>query len=213
MFDAYIFDLDGTLIDIKDIAWFRSIQRKVYEEFGVFLPPDDDLYTSLKLPFEKSNEYLKSLGIKEPLDYWKRLEVEDRLVRKELFIDGTLRAYPDAVKIKELPGEIALVSNTPESVARDELEYVGLLDHFNKIYATRYKEATSKPEPHGIIEVLNQMNVSPDRAIMIGDSELDVIAGKRAGTHTAQLVRPHFHNYERANPDHFLNDIGELLLL
>lgn len=210
MFDAYIFDLDGTLIDIKDITWFRKIQRRVYEEFGVFLPEDDDLYTALKLPNSDSNRYLNELGIEDPQKYWSRLEEEDYRERERLLESGFLRAYPGVSSLKDLKGKIALVTNTPGSVAVLELERTGLIQYFQEIYATQYNEEHSKPDPHGILEVLGRMDVAPDRVIMIGDSELDVMAGKNAGTYTAHLVREHFHYYDKTSPTFFIHSLEEL---
>lgn len=210
MFDAYIFDLDGTLIDIKDITWFRKFQRCVYEEFGVFLPPDDDLYTALKLPNSESNLYLRGLGIKEPRDYWKRLEEEDYKERDRLLDTGFLKAYPDVGALDRLEGRIAMVSNTPDSVARLELERTDLMHYIELLYTTQYNEEYSKPHPYGINMVLEKMGVSPDKAIMIGDSELDVMAGEAAGVHTAHLIRSHFHNYDRTTPTFFINSLDEL---
>ena len=210
MFDAYIFDLDGTLIDIKDITWFRRFQRRVYEEFSVFLPPDDDLYTALKLPNRESNLYLQGLGIREPRTYWKRLEEEDYKERERLLNTGFLKAYPDVGALDRLKGRIAMVSNTPDSVARLELRRTGLMRHFGLLYTTRYNEEHSKPHPYGINTVLEKMGVLPAKALMIGDSELDVMAGKAAGVHTAHLIRSHFHNYDRTTPTFFINSLDEL---
>ena len=213
MYDAYVFDLDGTLIDIKDITWFRRIQRKVYGEFGVYLPPDDDLYTALKLPNDESLRYLRGLGIEDPERYWARLEEEDYRGRKELLDSGFLAAYPDVGALAELPGRIAMVSNTPGSVAMLELEHTGLLVHFEEIFTSRYNDERSKPNPCGILQVLEQLDVPPERAIMIGDSDLDVLAGMNAGTHTAHLVREHFDSYDKTSPTYFIHSLEELLTL
>jgi len=213
MFELYIFDLDGTIIDIKDIGWFRKIQRQAYSEFGVFLPEEDDLYTALKLPLEGSDRYLKGLGISEPLEYWKRLEEMDLIQREKLLNEGFLKTYPDAHSIRELKGKIALVSNTPLSVGKLELEHVGLWSCFDEVYATRYKEEHSKPDPYGILKMLECFHVAPENALMVGDSEIDVLAGKRAGVATAQLLRPHHYNYDAAVPTYSIKGIDELLHL
>ena len=211
MFDAYIFDLDGTLIDIKDITWFRRIQRRVYEEFDVFLPEDDDLYQALKLPNEKSNRYLRDIGIEHPREYWARLEEEDHRERELLLDTGFLAPYPDISALGKLDGRIGLVSNTPKSIAELELKKAGLFELFEEIFATQYNEKYSKPHPYGIRKVLEGMNVRPENAIMVGDSELDVMAGTAAGTHTAHLIRDHFHNYDRTTPTYFIHSLKELL--
>lgn len=182
----------------------------MYEEFGVFLPEDDDLYTALKLPNPDSDRYLYELGIDDPRKYWSRLEEEDHRERERLLESEFLKAYPGTRSLKELKGKIALVTNTPRSVAVLELERTGLLKYFLEIFATQYNEEHSKPHPHGILEVLGSLDVAPDKAIMVGDSELDVMAGKAAGTYTAHLVREHFHYYDETSPTFFIRSLEEL---
>ena len=41
-----------------------------------------------------------------------------------------------------------------------------------------------KPEPGMILKAIEKHNISPERSWMLGDSESDVIAGKRAGVKT-----------------------------
>jgi phosphoglycolate phosphatase len=44
-----------------------------------------------------------------------------------------------------------------------------------------------KPDPGPVLEAMKQLNTTPNETVMIGDSENDVIAGKRAGTHTCAV--------------------------
>jgi phosphoglycolate phosphatase len=44
-----------------------------------------------------------------------------------------------------------------------------------------------KPDPGPVLEAMKQLNSSASETVMIGDSENDVIAGKRAGTYTCAV--------------------------
>ncbi len=45
-----------------------------------------------------------------------------------------------------------------------------------------------KPAPEGVLECLRRMEVDPGRAILVGDSPLDIRAGKAAGTLTIGVL-------------------------
>jgi D-glycero-D-manno-heptose 1,7-bisphosphate phosphatase len=66
--------------------------------------------------------------------------------------------------------------------------------------------ACRKPAPGMILEAARERQLDLNSSWMVGDSEIDIEAGKRAGCHTARLLRPH----ERARMDADLT--GESLL-
>ena len=43
---------------------------------------------------------------------------------------------------------------------------------------------SKKPDPEGLNSILEQLNVSADETVLIGDSPVDVETGKRAGVYT-----------------------------
>lgn len=45
-----------------------------------------------------------------------------------------------------------------------------------------------KPDPEGINLILEKMNISPSETIMIGDTNVDILAGKNAGTKTGAVT-------------------------
>jgi pyrophosphatase PpaX len=73
-----------------------------------------------------------------------------------------------------------------------------------------------KPHPEPVLKTLTALECAPANAIMIGDSNVDVLAGKAAGTRTALFMpddHHHFHDSERlraSNPDFIFRDHDEL---
>lgn len=69
-----------------------------------------------------------------------------------------------------------------------------------------------KPDPEGILKALTLFNVSPDRAIMIGDTAVDVLAGRNAGVKTVGVTYGfHARKIEEAKPDYVIDNILEVL--
>jgi pyrophosphatase PpaX len=72
--------------------------------------------------------------------------------------------------------------------------------------------ARPKPHPEGLLAALGHLGVPADAAAMVGDTEVDILAGRAAGTATIGALYG-FHGPQLAacRPDHLLRDIRELL--
>ena len=83
--------------------------------------------------------------------------------------------------------QIVLVSNAVDSdknQVRQALERVGIAEYFSEIFTPQELKAR-KPAPKFYLEVLKQIKVESENAIMIGDNyEKDIIAAKQVGLWT-----------------------------
>lgn len=59
------------------------------------------------------------------------------------------------------------------------------LEHLFDAVMTGDDAPAPKPDPRGLLLVLEQLGVPPERALFVGDSEADIGAGRAAGTRTA----------------------------
>jgi len=176
---VFIFDLDGTLIDSKlDLA--LSVNATL-EHFN-FLP----------LPHEEIFGYI---GQGAPMLVRRALghTTDDALVQKGLefflgyyrehMLDNTV-AYPG---VREGLAELAaaariltVLTNKPERFSRRILEGLELADLFRQVYGGNSFER-KKPDPIGIETILRETGEEKDRALMVGDSEIDVLTARNAG--------------------------------
>ncbi len=67
------------------------------------------------------------------------------------------------------------------------LHHYTLTSYFVTII-TQEEGFPQKPAPDGVLECLRRMKVTPDHAIVVGDSPLDIRAGKAAGTLTIGVL-------------------------
>ena len=77
----------------------------------------------------------------------------------------------------------AICSNKPENFVRRILESLDGLQHFQAIVGGDSLK-TKKPHPEGLDLILKKLKVSPDEAVLIGDSRVDIETGRRAGVYT-----------------------------
>jgi phosphoglycolate phosphatase-like HAD superfamily hydrolase len=94
----------------------------------------------------------------------------------------------------------------------ESLRRNGLKDCID-IVITRNEVQRLKPAPDAIIECIKMLDLSPEDCIYIGDSVVDILAGKSAGTKTVGVLTgvSSYENLKKENPDIIIRDISELM--
>jgi len=118
---------------------------------------------------------------------------------------------------------LAVLTNKPTRISRDILTALKLVDKFRYIYGTRgplpgppHPEGTrsfedKKPNPVGILTMLDQTELAPKQAMMVGDSGVDILTGRNAGTWTCGVS----YGFQPASlrefpPDWMVDSLNEL---
>ncbi|MZH02110.1 MAG: HAD-IA family hydrolase [Nitrospinae bacterium] len=105
----------------------------------------------------------------------------------------------------------AILSNKPEDFVRRILVSLESLDLFNAILGGDSLKS-KKPDPEGLFHLLDRFQCSPEQAILVGDSPVDIETGKRAGVYTC-VVSFGFGNpkeIDLAEPDCSIDHLSEL---
>jgi phosphoglycolate phosphatase len=95
---------------------------------------------------------------------------------------------------------MAVLTNKPVGPSKAICEALGLADGMFRIYGGD-SFATKKPDALGLQTLLREANVEPHQAVMVGDSDVDVLVAKNAGTfsigcsfglspHTLEIMPP-----------------------
>ncbi|HYM35015.1 MAG TPA: HAD family hydrolase [Steroidobacteraceae bacterium] len=111
--------------------------------------------------------------------------------------------------------QTALVTSAPRLVLDDVMPRLGLSDLFD--YVVCADDVNNfKPHPEPVHLSLAGLLREPHEAIMIGDSTVDILAGKAAGTATALFMPDlstsyhHLESLRATEPDHIFSDHCEL---
>lgn len=179
-----VFDLDGTLTNSVDI-YFEVLSR-VLSSAGIDV---------------RKQELFETLA--QGRDPWKELipgtsEAREKQINE--FRLEMLEGYREAYKqIRPLPGtetvlramralglKLGIVTDS-EALALRTLIAWEIFSCFDAII-TRDDGFPRKPDPSGVLRCLGLMCVDPANALMIGDSVLDVRAGKKAGALTVGVL-------------------------
>jgi len=174
-----IFDLDGTLVDSKlDLVHSVNAARGLMN----LAPISEELvasYVGNGAPVLMR----RALGpeASEP-------EVQRALVfflgyYRDHMLDNT-RLYPGVKegldRLLESGAQMAVLTNKPVRFSRAIVEGLGLGGHFFQVYGGNSFEQ-KKPDPIGIEKLLEESGVSRERAIMVGDSGVDIRTARNAG--------------------------------
>ncbi len=77
----------------------------------------------------------------------------------------------------------AICSNKPEDFVRRILESLDSLEFFDAILGGDSLNSR-KPDPEGLLHLLERFQCSPEQVVLVGDSPVDIETGKRAGVYT-----------------------------
>jgi phosphoglycolate phosphatase len=97
---------------------------------------------------------------------------------------GVLEALAALHKINKPPSGnakiMAVLTNKPVRPARDICEALGLAPYFLRVYGGN-SFSTKKPDPAGMLALMQEAGAKPDETVMIGDSQVDVLTARNAG--------------------------------
>jgi phosphoglycolate phosphatase len=126
------------------------------------------------------------------------------------------RVYPGVAHglagLQALGLRLAVVTNKPGKMALELLTRLGL-SQWIELVVGGDSGLPRKPHPQPLLTACELLGVSPGQALMVGDSQIDVLAARAAGLAAAVCV-PYGYN-EGADPralpcDHFVESIGDL---
>lgn len=126
------------------------------------------------------------------------------------------RLYPDARAVCEFfrPKRQAVITNKPDPYSRDILTALGLAPFFCDIIAgdARYPK---KPDPTSLLALMQTEGVTGQETVFVGDSPIDIEAGRRAGVLTVALTHgfTDLKDLQAARPDVLVDSFAHLIQL
>lgn len=182
---ALCFDVDGTLSDTDDLY-----ARKVSPYLPPTLFPDPDhsarqIVMWMEAPGNALLGFADKIGVDDEMGVainWMSRH-QSHTLKKFILIPGV-----DEM-LAALKGHypMAVVSARHEKSTMRFLEQFDLVKYFDAI-VTGLSAPRTKPFPDPILLAAQKMGVSPDECLMIGDTTVDIRAGKSAGAQTVGVL-------------------------
>jgi phosphoglycolate phosphatase len=204
---AFLFDLDGTLIDSK-LDLVNSVNFMLRETQREVLPLTTVAgYIGHGAPRLVADALGPDAG---EADRKRGLEIF-LAHYGEHSLDAT-RAYPGVVAgleaLRDRP--MAVLTNKPAKMGVDILEALGLRKYFGAVYGGDSFEK-KKPDPAGALAILKDLGAQPHEAAMVGDSGVDIQTARNAGMF-AIAVNYGFgqHNRQAQPADLYIDSLEEI---
>jgi phosphoglycolate phosphatase len=205
-----IFDLDGTLVDSKrDIA---AAQHWVLVQLGVHSFKPEELYPLIGKPLSETFSTLLPADLHERIP--EAIELYKNYYPPRALDTTTL--FPGVKETLEtLSGRgIRLATATTKLTAgtRRVLTHLGIAEHFAQIQGS--DNIPFKPDPFIITKILEDQSWEKSDTLMVGDTDNDILAGKRADVPTCGVTYGSLtkEQIEQLKPDIIIHSLPELLL-
>ncbi len=175
-YELVVFDWDGTLLD--SAGTIAACIQAVARDLGVPEPSDEAARHVIGLGL--SEALARAMPELEPERYPQAVE---RYRHHFLSQDQELSLFPGAASlVAALHGQdmfLAVATGKSRLGLSRALDTSGLRHYF---HATRCADEThSKPHPAMLEEIMDQLGVSPEQTVMIGDTTHDLQMAKNAG--------------------------------
>lgn len=187
---AICFDVDGTLSDTDD-QWVNFIEQRLYRVRYLFPRGDVRAFVRWSLmcaesPGNLAYYLLDSIGLDDDVA---RLynAISRRTVGRQTHSFWLVQGIQQLLCELHPHYPLAVVSARDHSGTHAFLNQFDLNSYFHAV-ATALTCIHTKPFPDPIYWAAAQMGVSPEQCLMVGDTPVDIRAGKLAGAQTVGVL-------------------------
>ncbi len=202
---AVLFDMDGTLLDTREFI-FRAWEH-VMQHHSLPARTREEITEHITKPLSSIYDALfPGCDTGALMDTHRDFQLGNlHLARRFEHTLHTLEKLREAGKI------CAVVSTRGRNSILTALAGADIVHFFDSIVSTDDVSA-AKPDPEPVLKALRDLGCSANEAVMIGDTDVDIIAGKEAGVTTIGVTYG-FHGSDvvRHKPDYVVDEISQIL--
>lgn len=206
---AFIFDMDGVLIDCES-EWKTFKHTYFQQQLGADVAQRMDL--TIGMTMDLIYEKARSLGAR---------------INREQFKQGFLREAPQIYSNANIPDgvdrlvqelinkrfRIGMVSNSPSewmAILRNRLTFGSNIINVMVSLNDR-TDLHPKPAPDGYFEAMKQLNVTPQDTIILEDSNKGIQSAKASGAYTIAFREFLLPGYKQDGADTYADTIEDVI--
>lgn len=205
---AVLLDLDGTLLNTREF---------VFQAF-------EHTFRAHRLPKKRREEINLVMG--RPLEEcYQELapstDPQHLCEAHRLFQEGNLQLsspFPNTrktlISLQKGGFKVAAVTTRSRRSSKKILKIADLFNYINVIIAEEDVK-NHKPSPEPLLKALGILEIDPEEAVMVGDTSVDIAAGKNAKVKGTIGVTYGFSGRKiiESNPDFIVDDIAQIILI
>ena len=206
---AIVFDFDGLIVDTENpgfISW-----QEIYQEFGATLHIDDWRHaTGYVGGFDPAIHLEQLLG--RHLD-WSQIIPSREARNWELTIQATVLPGIEALfrGAREYQLRVGVASNSENGWVEGGLRRLGLREYVDAV-VSRDMVLNPKPAPDIYLKTVQTLQVEPDQAVALEDSEPGCRAAKNAGLKAVAIPNRFSERQDLSVADLIVKSAAELTL-
>lgn len=208
---AFIFDLDGVLIDDEQI-WETNKQQLYSRLFG------EDVHQKMgsTLGINMQGIYQRAVDAGTDISY-EVFEQEFFKLAGDIYSTAPIPEGTDRLfeKIIEMDFRIGIVSASPLSWIMKVVDRLKYPDNIELIISLHERDDLEhKPHPAGYLEAMRAMNINPSDTFVLEDSNSGIKSAKESGAFTIGLRQNLVNGYEQSGADVYadtMNDVIEIV--
>lgn len=204
---AFIFDLDGTLLD-SEVLWCKALHQLIaarglpvtgsYATELVFGRCWTDILARLRRDYPSITEEARAL------------EQESQRYYDDLHATLDIRIHSSIALLKRLAEHhpVAIVSGSTRRQIAEAIELMEIREEL-QFYLGNEDVPRGKPDPAGFLQAARQLGVDPESCLVFEDSSAGVRAAKSAGMRCVALRRNGQPPADLSAADEILSDLAD----
>ena len=196
----FIWDFDGTILDTYPHSTTAAL--KILKKYGIEADYNEVIellrnsFSSIIPRYKLTNEQFEEI-MNEALILW--------FEPNPTVYDG----IDEVLKTITQKGGKNFIYTNRDKTSKEYLEHFGLFKYFTDFVCNDTEGYAHKPSGESIHYLLNKYSISPESAMMVGDRELDVLCGVKAGI--SSILFDEFHKAENTAADAVIYDIRDVM--
>jgi beta-phosphoglucomutase len=210
MIKAFIFDLDGTLMD-SEVLWVEALER-VMQDKNRYISHEDamsivygkswsSVYSDVSMRFPGAYPDIDEMEILMREKFLKLAKTRDVLIHSSINLLKKLsKDYP-----------VCIVSGGTKKDVADSIILMGIAPYL-KFYLTNEDCSVGKPNPACYLVAADRLRLPPQQCLVFEDSTAGIQAAKKAGMYCVALKRKNAPDQDTSNADETLEDLAHFRL-
>ena len=187
MIKLIIFDLDGVLVEAKNIH-YESLNRALGKQYEISWDEHLSTYDGLK-----TNQKLKMLSTDKglPVELHEKIWLDKQNYTIEMLsnLDKDEQLISTMVKLTKDGYKLAVCSNSIRKTILTVLSKLGIIEYMDFILSNEDVK-NSKPHPEIYWRAISEMSVLPEETLILEDSPYGLLSASRSKSHILRIREP-----------------------